>query len=99
MFSPKLLVGIGELPDTIAERCIPIRLERKKKSDETERFRGRDAAQITEPLRLALHQWGQDLRVINTLSGARPKMAKALGDREADMAKPLIAIADLLGGE
>jgi hypothetical protein len=99
VFCPKVLAGIGELPDTIADRCIPIRLERKKKSQETERFRGRDAAQITEPLRLALHHWAQDSRVIDTLSAARPEIPKDLGDRQADIAEPLIAIADLLGGE
>ena len=99
VFCPKVLAGIGELPDTIADRCIPIRLERKKKSQETERFRGRDAAQITEPLRLALHQWAQDPQVIKTLSAARPEIPKDLGDRQADIAEPLIAIADLLGGE
>jgi hypothetical protein len=99
VFCPKVLAGIGELPDTIADRCIPIRLERKKKSQETERFRGRDAAQITEPLRLALHHWAQNSRVIDTLSAARPEIPKDLGDRQADIAEPLIAIADLLGGE
>jgi hypothetical protein len=99
VFCPKVLAGIGELPDTIADRCIPIRLERKKKTQETERFRGRDAAQITEPLRLALQHWAQDPQVIKALSAARPEIPKDLGDRQADIAEPLIAIADLLGGD
>ena len=73
VFCPKVLAGIGELPDTIADRCIPIRLERKKKSQETERFRGRDAAQITEPLRLALHHWAQDTE------GPRPYVTGSWG--------------------
>jgi hypothetical protein len=99
VFCPKVFAGIGELPDTIADRCIPIRLERKKKSQETERFRGRYANQITEPLRLAMRGWAQDPRVIETLSAARPDIPKDLGDRQADISEPLIAIADLLGGD
>src|SRR5262249_31171139 len=39
VFCPKALVGIGRLPDTVSDRCIPIHLVKKKKSERIERFR------------------------------------------------------------
>src|SRR5438270_7823456 len=42
-FCPKAIAGIGVLPDTIADRSIPIRLKRRVSSESIERFRYRDA--------------------------------------------------------
>ena len=42
VFAPKVFAGIGELPDTIADRAILIRLERRTREEEVERFRRRD---------------------------------------------------------
>jgi hypothetical protein len=43
IFSPKAIAGIGALPDTVADRSIPIRLKRRKSSEHVERFRHREA--------------------------------------------------------
>jgi Protein of unknown function (DUF3631) len=98
VFCPKVIAGIGGLPDTISDRCIPIRLERKKKSQVTERFRLRDAKVIAEPLQTALEDWAADLRVIGQLQIARPTMPEEFGDRQMDITEPLLAIADMAGG-
>ncbi len=42
-FCPKVISGIGVLPDTVADRSIPIRLIRKSRSEKVERLRERDA--------------------------------------------------------
>src|SRR5206468_3322463 len=40
-FCAKAIAGLGELPDTIASRSIPIRLRRRAPGEATERFRAR----------------------------------------------------------
>lgn len=42
VFCPKLFAGLGELPDTLADRSIRIRLERRTREEPIERFRRRD---------------------------------------------------------
>jgi hypothetical protein len=39
VFGPKAFAGVGSLPETIASRSIPIRLERKSRGEKIERFR------------------------------------------------------------
>ncbi len=53
-FGPKVLAGIGGLPDTIADRAFPIRLKRKAAGEGVERFRLREAAALAAPLRAEL---------------------------------------------
>lgn len=50
VFRPKVLAGIGTLPDTVASRSIPIRLERRTRDQKLERFRPR----CVEPVGVAL---------------------------------------------
>jgi hypothetical protein len=99
VFCPKILAGIGGLPDTITDRSIPIRLERKKKGQETERFRGRDAAEIAKDIKAPFEAWAANAGVITQLREARPEMPKELGDRQIDITEPLLAIADMAGGD
>ena len=44
VFCPKMLCGIGAVPDTIADRSLPIHLKRKTRSEKVERFRERKAS-------------------------------------------------------
>ena len=99
VFCPKALAGIGSLPDTIADRCIPIRLERKAKGEEVERFRVRDARAAVAPLVQSLENWSLNPAVIAALKSARPTIPDALGDRQADICEPLLAIAEMAAGE
>ena len=50
VFGPRALAGIGKLPDTIADRSIPIRMVKKKGSEPVERFRHRVARSEAESL-------------------------------------------------
>jgi len=51
-YCPEALAGIGELPDTVADRSIPIRMRRPRPGESVKRFRMRDVreAHATEPL-------------------------------------------------
>lgn len=95
-FSPKAIAGIGELPDTVRDRSVPIRLKRKTQADKVERFRLRNVRPEAELLREQLEAWcGAN---IERLRDARPELPEALTDRQQDGAEPALAIADLAGG-
>ena len=95
-FSPKLLAGLGGLPDTLESRCVPIVMQRRLPHEQAERLRVRvvrpEADQLAE--RIA----DVAARAIPELAGAFPDIPDELGDRAADCAEPLLAIADYAGG-
>lgn len=99
VFCAKVIAGIGKLPDTVADRSLPIELARKTKKQVVERFRMRDAAGIAEGIRDAFASWASDVATIENLRAARPAVPDSLGDRQADICEPLLAIADAAGGD
>ncbi|MGH9509341.1 MAG: DUF3631 domain-containing protein, partial [Terriglobales bacterium] len=96
-FCPKALAGIGRLPDTIADRAIPIRLARKKRDEPVERFRERKVSPEAARLRDRLAGWSAAR--LNQLRAAEPALPGELTDRQQDVTEPLLAIADLAGGD
>jgi hypothetical protein len=92
-FCPKAIAGIGRLPDTVADRAIPIRLRRKARSESVERFRERLAREEADPIREAVEAWARS--AASVLADARPSLPEELSDRAQDGAEPLLAIADL----
>ena len=96
-FSPKVIAGIGTLQDTLADRCIPIRMRRRLPTEHVERFHERDAASA-DPIRASLEVWA-NIDTIAALAAARPKLPLELHDRAQDAWEPLFAIADMAGEE
>jgi hypothetical protein len=97
VFSAKALAGIGELPETVADRCIPIRLRRRAPDEPVARGRYRDIVAACEPLRKAAVAWAES--GLGKLKAAAPELPDALSDRAQDGAEPLLAIADLAGDD
>lgn len=95
-FCPKAIAGIGQLPDTVADRAIPIRLKRRLKTEPVEWFIQREAEPQAAEIRNSLHDWGES----NTerLQRARPSFPECLSDRQRETAEPLLAIADACRG-
>lgn len=95
-FCAKAIAGIGKLPDTVASRSIPIRLQRAQRGT-VSKLRQRDGERETAELRVALAAWcGANL---DRLRSARPEIPERLSDRQADCCEPLLAIADLAGAD
>jgi hypothetical protein len=94
-FSPKAIAGIGKLPDTVADRSIPIRLKRAAPGEIVERFRLRNVMPEAEALRGRIQTWCDS--VASILRDARPVLPEQLSDRQQDGAEPLLAIADAAG--
>jgi hypothetical protein len=98
VFSAKAIAGIGKIPDTVASRSIGISMRRKEASENVERFRERQIKKSAEDLRNSLSAWATPA-VIETLRSAMPSLPEDLTDRQQDVSEPLLAIADIAGGE
>ena len=97
VFCPVALAGIGQLPDTVADRSIPIRMKRRADGEPAEKFRRREVEAEANLLRERLTAWSEEH--LDTLTALRPDLPVELGDRAADCWEPLVAIADLAGGD
>lgn len=96
VYCPKALAGIGTLPETVADRSLLVEMKRKRRSDSAERFRLRDVEKDAREIRARLEAWTSPN--LSRLRAARPSLPRELGDRAADGAEPLLALADLAGG-
>ena len=97
MFDPfcaKVLAGIGDLPDTVHDRSIPIRLKRKTTAERVDRFRHKQAAEAF-PLRQELQGWAEAHR--SAVEATEPAPPDELSDRQQDAWEILLAIADTAG--
>jgi hypothetical protein len=97
VFCPKAIAGIGRLPDTVADRSIPIELRRRRATEKVERFRLRKAAAGALELQRGAAAWAE-AHVVD-LNGREPDLPDELDDRAQDIIEPLLAIADTVGGE
>ena len=97
VFAPVVLAGIGSLPDTVADRAIPIRMKRRADGEEVEKFRRRDVEAEAEELRSRVRAWVD--KEIEALARVRPDIPDALGDRAADIWEALLAIAAVSGDD
>jgi hypothetical protein len=96
-YCAKAIAGIGTLPDTIADRSIPIRLQRKRPGETVSRFRRRHAKTAAQEIKAELSDWIASIS--DRLKDAEPALPDELSDRQQDGLEPLLAIADAAGGD
>ena len=94
-WAPATIAMIGNLPATLDDRSVAIRLRRRKPSERVEQFRSDRVPELAELARKC-SRWAADYSV--ALTAADPHMGK-LFNRAADNWRPLFAIADVAGGE
>lgn len=94
-WAPKVLSAIGELPDTLTDRSITIKLERRNSKQTITKLRDADPAQFMQ-MRQKLVRWALDNR--DVVANSRPAIPAHLNDRQSDNWDALLAISDLLGG-
>jgi putative DNA primase/helicase len=92
----KAIASIGKLSDTNADRSIEIPLQRKLPGERTERLRHADP-ETFHNLASRCVRWVMDHA--EEIRAARPVMPDGLHDRARDNWEPLLAIAELAGGE
>ena len=98
VFGPKVIAGIGKLPSTVADRSIPIKLERKTSAEKLEPFRLRIVRPQVAPLQKMLATWATAER-LRHLEDAFPSQPASLSDRQQDVSEPLLAIAEYAGND
>ena len=97
VFAPVALAGIGRLPDTVQDRSIVLRMKRRGSGESVEKLRRREVEADVLALRTSIGWWvAENLGALAKLSTDVPDV---LGDRAADIWEPLLAIAQLAGGE
>jgi len=87
---------IGRLPATLLDRSIAIELQRRLATERIEPFR-LDRTGHLDPLARMAARWASDY--CDRVRNIDPEMPSGLHNRAADNWRPLLAIADLVGGE
>ncbi|MEU2982522.1 DUF3631 domain-containing protein [Streptomyces hirsutus] len=93
-FAMAALAGIGDLPDTIMDRAVVLRMQKRKPGERITPFRSRYSVPELNALRDRLTAWLTPLR--GTAAALVPTMP--VEDRAADTWEPLVIVADLAGG-
>lgn len=94
-FAMVCLASIGDLPDTIMDRAVVVRMRRKAPGEKVAPFRTRRDGPALNELRQRLGEWAA--AVTAQLKAAVPDTP--LEDRAADTWEPLLAVADAAGGD
>lgn len=94
-FAMAALAGIGDLPDTIMDRSVVIRMRRRAPGESVAAFRtGRDTPAL-HTLRDRLTAWLHPLYA----QAMEMEPVMPVEDRAADTWEPLVIVADLAGGQ
>jgi hypothetical protein len=94
-WSPKAIALIGDLPSTIEDRSVVLTLRRRRPDEQVEELR-LDRLESLAPLRSRIARWAVDH--LDELHHADPEVPADLHDRARDNWRPLLAIADAVGG-
>ena len=95
-FAPCGIALIGTLPPTLADRSIPIQLNRRRPNEPVESFRPDKAGRLEQLARQAA-RWARDNAV--AVAAADPEMPEEVTNRARDNWRVLKAIAIVAGGK
>ncbi len=96
VYVPKTIALIGTLPDTIESRSVIIRMRRRLPDKQIERLRS-DKDQGFQPILARIARWATDNA--ERVLAQEPEIDPSLSDRQADVWRELLRIADFAGGE
>lgn len=92
----KALAGIGRIADTLMDRAVVLELRRKLLHEQVMRLRYAEP-ELFETLAEKLCRFAEDHQ--EAVRKARPDLPAMLNDRAQDNWEPLLAIADVAGGQ
>jgi putative DNA primase/helicase len=97
-WAPKAVASIGGLAGTLEDRSVILPMQRKRREQTVARLRSRDNAELAR-LRSMAARWAHDNLEALSAADATTDVPAQLNDRAADNWRPLLAIADLAGGD
>ena len=95
-WAPTVIAGIGDPPSTVRDRAVVIDLKRKLSSEKVRPLRERDGADLAI-LRSKIARWVGDNEM--RLRAHAPAALDVDNDRAKDMWEPLLAVAEIAGGD
>ena len=95
-WAPVAIALIGELPDTLQDRSIPIRMRRRLPTEIITQFRADRTDDLKIIAQKAARRANDNLEALRAMD---PVMPTAITNRDADNWRPLFAVADAAGGE
>jgi len=99
VYGPKAFAAIGMLPDTLADRCIHVTMQRKTPSQTVGRFLQGRAKADAEPVRESLEEWAKAYQESVRCAYENMNDLKFLSDRDADLWMPLFAVCTVAAPE
>jgi hypothetical protein len=96
-YAPAAIAGIGNLPDTIMDRAVVVRMRRRAPGERVRDYRERTTRPEGDALREQLAEWAAS--VAESVGDPWPHMPPGVADRPADVWEPLLMVADLAGGD
>ncbi|MHA6762004.1 DUF3631 domain-containing protein [Streptacidiphilus sp. PAMC 29251] len=93
-FAMAAIAGIGDLPDTIMDRSIVVRMRRRAEGERVSPYRTKRDSPALHELRALLAQWATTVAE----RALRLEPPLPVEDRAADTWEPLVIVADLAGG-
>jgi putative DNA primase/helicase len=93
-YCPKAIALIGNLPDTLQDRSVCIRLRRRTRHEKVSRFLTNKATEL-ETVRRKIARWVDSYSI--ELKNIEPFLPDYLSNRSADNWLPLFAVADVIG--
>ena len=94
-WTPAAIAMIGRLPDTLEDRSVSLALRRCRPTEKVQQFRNERAQNLKQTAR-KIARWCGDNR--QALAASDPDTGMLI-NRAADNWRPLLAIADLAGGD
>jgi Protein of unknown function (DUF3631) len=95
VYAPAAIAGIGNLPDTIMDRAVVVRMRRRAPRERIRDYRERVTRPEGEALRDRLHAWAAS--VAGRVGEPWPDLPQGVADRAADVWESLLMVADLAG--
>ena len=96
---PKAFAGNTGLPASLASRCIPIVLHRRKCSDQLNRFFPDELVTPANAVKQWLKHWTDEISPRLQETSCKPiQLPPALTPRQQQCAEPLLRLANMIGG-
>ena len=92
---PTVIAAIGRIPGTLEDRSVSISMRRALPQEVVTRFDDKERVALS-PLASKAARWAHDH--LELLRGADPEMPGCLHGRAADNWRPLLAVAEVMGG-
>ncbi len=98
-YGPKVLGGIGDLPETVADRSVRIAMRRALPEElaALNYAGGREIDAACKSVQPLVARWANDVE--DRAATLRPERVEGLNARAMDAWEPLLALAELAGGE